>query len=319
MKRAAPLKFIPPQLATLVDTAPSGAEWAFEVKYDGYRLEAIVENGNVRLLTRRGNDWTPKFLGIANRLGKLPVTSAILDGEVVVLDESGRSAFSMLQQSLDGSGPDALVYFAFDLLALNGEDLRTFPLSARRELLERVLRKARATTRGAVRLGQQLEGEGSTLLKAACRIGLEGVIGKRREAPYRSGRGSSWIKVKCGQRQEFVVAGFTPPQDSRVGIGSLLLAVHERGKLKYAGRVGSGFGEESLRSLLALLVKLERSTSPLSSRPARLPTQTRWVAPRLVAEVAFTEWTPDGLLRHPVFQGIRTDKPAADVRRERPK
>lgn len=317
MKGAPRQRFIPPQLATLVDTVPTGAGWTFEVKYDGYRLEAIIDDGKARLLTRRGNDWTPKFDAIAGRLEKLPVASAILDGEVVVLDDAGRSMFYLLRDGLDGSGAQDLVYFAFDLLALNGEDVRTFPLSARRELLERILRKGRATTRGAVRLGQKLDGSGSALIKAACRIGLEGVIGKQVDAPYRSGRGRSWIKVKCGKRQEFVIVGFTPPQGSRAGLGSLLLAVYERGKLRYAGRVGSGFDDALLRALLKQLSAIERDAPPLPARPLGIPVQTRWVAPSLVAEVSFTEWTPDGLLRHPVFQGLRTDKPAREIRRER--
>jgi bifunctional non-homologous end joining protein LigD len=309
-------QFVIPQLATLVEVPPVGDGWAFEMKYDGYRLEALLDGGVVRLLTRRGNDWTQRFPELAKRLARLPVKRAILDGEVVALDASGRSHFNLLQQSLDASRSDDLVYFVFDLLSVDGEDLRSYPLSGRRERLERLLRKARALDNGLVRLGQRLEGPGTALLRAACQHGLEGIMGKRLDAGYSSGRGPGWVKVKCGRRQEFVVVGYTPPKGSRVGIGSLLLAVQEKGKLRYAGRVGSGFADDSLRTLLRRLQPLERKATPLGSRPAGIPGVTQWVAPRIVVEVTFTEWTPDGLLRHPVFVGVREDKRAKDVHRE---
>jgi bifunctional non-homologous end joining protein LigD len=313
------LKFVPPQLATLVDAAPVGPEWVFEIKYDGYRLEALVEGGQARLLTRRGNDWTNRFPDVAERLARLPVKSATLDGEVVALDPSGRSLFSLLQQSLDARHPQDLTYFAFDLLQLDGKDLRSLPLGARRKELERLLRQARATTRGPIRLGQRLTGAGPELLRAACRLGLEGIIAKRADARYSSTRAATWVKVKCGRRQEFVVIGFTPPKGARAGLGSLLLAVHADGKLHYAGRVGSGFADESLRELSVRLRRLERRDSPLAERPAGIPGVAHWVEPRMVVEVSFTEWTTDGRLRHPVFQGVREDKPASEVRREEAK
>jgi bifunctional non-homologous end joining protein LigD len=310
-------RFLPLQLATLVDTAPSDDGWVFEIKYDGYRVEALVDRGQARLLTRRGNDWTARFGGPAARLATLPVHSAILDGEVVALDPAGRSVFELLQQRLDGSSEHDLIFFAFDLLALDGTDLRARPQHERRRKLEQLLRKARATSRGAVRLGQRLEGSGPALLKGACAIGLEGIIAKREDAPYAGKRGRAWLKVKCGLRQEFVVIGFTAPKGSRIGIGSLMLAVRQRGALRYAGRVGSGFSGNTLVALLARLRKLERSSAPIEPRPAGLPAGVRWVKPTLVVEVSFTEWTTDGRLRHPVFQGIREDKPASEVRRER--
>jgi bifunctional non-homologous end joining protein LigD len=313
------LKFIPPQLATLVDSAPAGPEWVFEIKYDGYRLEAQVEAGRVRLLTRRANDWTTKFPDLATRLARLPVKSAILDGEVVALDPSGRSLFSLLQQSLDARRPQDLTFFAFDLLQLDGTDLRSLPLTERHRRLTKLLRAARATVKGPVRLGQRLTGDGAELLRAACRLGLEGIIAKRIDAPYSSTRGTAWVKVKCGHRQEFVVVGFTPPKGARAGLGSLLLAVNDHGKLRYAGRVGSGIPDEDLRELSAGLRRLERPDSPLGQKPAGIPGVTHWVAPRMVVEVSFTEWTTDGRLRHPVFQGVREDKPASEVRREEAK
>ena len=313
------LKFIPPQLATLVDSAPLGPEWVFEIKYDGYRLEVLVEAGRVRLLTRRGNDWTSRFPDLAERFARLPVKSATLDGEVVALDPSGRSLFSLLQQSLDARRPQDLTFFAFDLLHLDGNDLRSLPLTERRKQLERLLRQARATTRGPIRLGQRLSGQGPELLRAACGLGLEGIIAKRSEALYSSTRAATWVKVKCGHRQEFVVIGFTPPKGARAGLGSLLLAVHNRGELRYAGRVGSGFPDESLRELSAQLRRLQRPDSPLGERPTGIPGVAHWVEPRMVVEVSFTEWTSDGRLRHPVFQGVREDRPASEVRREEAK
>lgn len=312
-------RFVVPQLATLVHAAPVGPGWVFEIKYDGYRLEALIERGSVRLLTRRGNDWTDRFPTLAERLARLPAKSATLDGEVVVLDSAGRSVFSLLQQSLDTRRPQGLTFFAFDLLHLDGEDLRSLPLTERRIRLARLLRIARATTKGPIRLGQRLSGEGPELLRAACRLGLEGIMAKQIDAPYSSTRGAAWVKVKCGHRQEFVVVGFTPPKGSRTGIGALLLAVHDKGKLRYAGRVGSGIPDNNLRDLAARSHRLERPDSPLGSRPSGIPGGARWVDPDMVVEVAFTEWTADGLLRHPVFEGIREDKPANEVHREEPK
>ena len=246
-------QFVAPQLATLVADVPTADGWTFEIKYDGYRLQALLHDREVRLLTRRGNDWTARFPHIATRLARIPVDSATLDGELVALDASGKSVFHLLQQNLDGSDDHDLVFFAFDILYLDGTDLREEPLTERRVALSRLLRRARATARGAVRLGQQMPGTARTVMRAACTHGLEGVIGKRLDAPYASGRNRNWIKAKCGKRQEFVVVGFTPPQRSRVGLGSLLLGVNERGKLRYAGRVGSGFADSLLRRLLKAL------------------------------------------------------------------
>lgn len=312
-------KFIPPQLATLVDSAPTGPEWVFEIKYDGYRLEALIEAGRVRLFTRRGNDWTARFPDLGKQLARLPVKSATLDGEVVALDASGRSLFSLLQQSLDARRPQDLTFFAFDLLQLDGKDLRSLPLTERHRALTQLLRTARATTKGPVRLGQRLTGDGRELLRAACQLGLEGIIAKRIDAPYSSTRGTAWVKVKCGHRQEFVVIGFTPPKGARTGLGSLLLAVHDKGELRYAGRVGSGIPDEGLRKLSERLRRLERPGSPLGLRPTGIPGVAHWVEPQLVVEVSFTEWTTDGRLRHPVFQGVREDKPSNEVRREEAK
>ncbi len=317
MPRGAPrrsLEFVSPQLATLVDAAPSGDEWLYEVKYDGYRIECLVEQGTARLMTRRGLDWTAKYSSIAQAITKIAATDAIIDGELVVLDAQGRSSFQLLQQS-DGA---ALNYFAFDLLQVNGEDLREQPLVARRARLEEILRPFRRVKHPVIHLSEALSGPGDKLLEAACRVGLEGIIGKQRNAPYRSTRAPSWVKVKCGKRQEFIVVGWTPPQGSRVAIGSLLLAVHDNGALRYAGRVGTGIPTRDLPVLLRQLRAIARDDPPFDRKPAGIPGGAQWVEPRMVVEVAFTEWTSDGLLRHPSFQGVRMDKAARDVKREKP-
>lgn len=312
------LRFVPTELALLVAQPPPAPGWVFEIKYDGYRIESLIEGGRARLLTRRGNNWSARAPGIAARLARLPVESAILDGEIVVLDAKGASRFSLLQQSLDGSRDGDLVYFVFDLLALDGDDLRALPLAERRTRLAALLRRARVTDRGPLRLGQRLEGNGNDLIRAACKLGLEGIIAKREGTPYRGKRNGDWVKIKCGHRQEFVVVGFTPPNGSRPGIGSLLLAVYRDGALEYAGRVGSGIPVETLGALHTRLRRLARDRSPIRGRITGLPAGTVWVSPEVVVEVSFTEWTSDGRLRHPVFQGIREDKPATDVRREEP-
>ncbi|MGH7584519.1 MAG: non-homologous end-joining DNA ligase, partial [Gemmatimonadales bacterium] len=314
--RGAP-EFVPPELATLVDDPPTGAQWVFETKYDGYRLEPVVARGKARLMTRRGKDWTDRFPVLASELGRLPVRTAVLDGEVVVLDRRGRSRFALLQQSLDASRDQDLTFFAFDLLHHDGEDLRRLPLTERRARLEALLRKAGAGPTGPVRLGRRLSGRGATLLRAACRRGLEGIMAKRSDSTYQSRRTMDWVKIKCSNRQEFVIVGYTPPRGSRIDIGSLLLAVHDNGALQYAGRVGSGMDDATLRGLRRRLRPIERATSPLPGRQTGLPREVHWVEPKLVCEVSFTEWTRDGALRHPVFVGIREDKPAREVRRER--
>ena len=317
MKRPAKPRFLPTQLATLVDVVPTGAEWAFEVKYDGYRIEALIHDRKARLLTRHGKDWTRRFPAVAERLSRLPVESATLDGELVALDQAGDSKFSLLQQSLDAERPQRLTYFVFDLLQVDGENLRSRSLDERRRRLELLLRRAGATRSGAVRIGRRLRGTGSALLRAACRRGLEGIIAKQRDAPYRGRRNRAWVKIKCGQRQELIVIGFTPPKGSRIGVGSLLLGVYQNGMLRYAGRVGSGMDDAMLRRLRRRLVHIARVTSPLNAMPTGVPAAACWVQPRMVVEVSFTEWTRTGRLRHPVFQGLRDDKAPREVHRER--
>ena len=314
--RPARLPDVPrPQLATLVDAPPEGADWLHELKLDGYRMLARIARGDVRLLTRAGNDWTDRFPEIARELGRLPVDAALLDGEVVALDGAGRSRFQLLQGAMKGGRTD-LRFFAFDLLHLNGHDLRGKPLAERKEALFAVLRGL--SDASPIRASDHVQGNGAEFFAEACRSGAEGIVSKLATARYRAGRTRTWLKVKCGQRQEFVVVGYTDPRRSRLGLGALLLGVYDDGgKLRYAGKVGTGFAVDTLSELRRKLGALERDT-PSVVDPRRAERGAHWVTPRLVAEVAFTEWTDDGKIRHPSFMGLRTDKPASAIRREVP-
>lgn len=316
---SAPRRFVSPQLASLVTTPPRGTGWVYEVKYDGYRVQGLLHNGKAKMLTRRGLDWSHRFPSVTASVAKLKAKAAIVDGEMVVLDREGRSSFRRLQQYLQNGSKDRLLYIVFDLLFLEGEDLRELPLSERRKRLRTLLGRQR--TSSIVRLSEVLPGDTDALLSAACGAGLEGVIGKRLDASYESGRSQSWVKLKCVKRQELVVIGYTLPRGSRVGIGALLLAVHEqkgRKALRYAGAVGTGFSDTVLRALREALDAMRVDTPPFpdGETPALAPRGARWVRPRLLAEVAFTEWTADGLLRHPSFQGLREDKAARDIVKE---
>jgi bifunctional non-homologous end joining protein LigD len=306
--------FVTPALATLVESVPVGDEWLHELKYDGYRIEAVVRGGRCALYSRNARDWTPRLPGIAARCAALG-RDLVLDGELIATSRSAPAGFQHLQARLDRPVVRGVQYVVFDLLAVAGRSIRRAPLEVRREGLRQVL----AGQRGPVRLSRELRGDPTSLLDRACRGGFEGVISKRRDAPYRSGRSMLWQKIKCVARQEFVIVGSTPPSGARQGFGSLLLAVRERGAWRYAGRVGSGFDTAGLAKLTSRLERLARQSSPLAIEPADLPRGTRWVRPELVAEVRFTEWTRDGRLRHPVFVALRSDKPATAIRRERPR
>jgi bifunctional non-homologous end joining protein LigD len=308
--------WVAPQLATLVSVPPPGEDWVHEMKLDGYRILLRIERGRVKLLTRNRQDWTARFPAVVEAAAALPVKEALLDGEIVVLDAAGVSSFQALQQASDQVGAGrALVYVAFDLLFLDGCDVRPLPLVERKARLARVLKGRR----GRLRYSEHFDDPGPRVYERACRQGLEGIVSKRKSAPYSSGRGQAWLKVKCVNRQELVIGGFTDPEGARAEFGSLLLGVHERdGRLVYAGRVGTGFDQATLRSLGSRLRKLEQRVSPFAPDGPRSPARgAHWVKPELVAEVAFTEWTRDGLLRHPAFEGLREDKPAAQVVRER--
>lgn len=318
MRRLGPPAFIEPQLATLVSDPPLGADWLHEVKFDGYRMECVLANGRARLLTRRGLDWTARFHGVAEQLASLPARRAILDGEIVALLPDGRSSFQALQQALMAERSHQVVYYAFDLLRLEGEDLRLLPLDERKLRLAKLLGARKRARQSSVRYSDHVRGRGVMVLRRACKLGLEGIVSKRADAPYRSGRSRDWLKVKCLNRQEFVVVGFTEPKGGRQGIGALLLGVYDaNGELRYAGKVGTGIGAALLRSLRTELLSLRRDSPLISDKVGRLG-GVHWVEPDLVVEVEFTEWTEDGRLRHPSFVGLREDKPARQVRREEP-
>lgn len=310
-----------PQLATLIEAPPAGDAWLHEIKHDGYRLLCRVERAEgdddevrVRLFTRNGHDWTGRFPEVAQAAAALPVRTALLDGEAVVQDDRGRSDFGALQAALSPGQATGVTYFAFDLLHLDGFDLTRSPLRLRKELLARLLDR----DVGPIRISEHVRGRGAAVHREACRLGLEGIVSKRAEAPYTPGRGRSWRKVKCLRRQELVVVGWTEPRGSRVGLGALVLAVHdERGRLVRAGRVGTGFDAEQLRALRARLAPLEREDPPVVDPPTGARARSiHWVRPELVAEVTFTGWTTDGALRHPVFVALREDKDPGEVVRE---
>lgn len=313
-KVALPEKFSP-ELATLVDAPPPDPEnWVFEVKFDGYRMLARIEDGAVRLITRNANDWTDKLLPLKAELERMKLPDGWYDGEIVVHDEHGKPDFGKLQLAFDGKHAERIEFFLFDVPYFDGHDLRELPLVDRRGLLEKLLKKKKSDK---VRFSAEFGDKPDELVIAACKIGLEGVIGKRRDARYVSRRSPDWIKLKCGLRQEFVIGGFTDPKGSRTGIGSLLLGTYDdEGVLRYAGNVGSGFNHSSLASIAKRLEKLRSDESPFPPRavPGR---KHHWVKPVLVAEVSFSEWTSAGAVRHPVFQGLREDKPAKGITREK--
>ncbi|HUP42148.1 MAG TPA: non-homologous end-joining DNA ligase, partial [Thermoanaerobaculia bacterium] len=327
--RRAPLPGeLEPQLATLTAEVPRGERWLHEIKHDGYRalcrIETAGDERRVRFLTRRGTDWTRKLGALVTEAATLPLEEAVLDGEVVALGEDGRSDFGALQDALAKGEAGRLHYQVFDLLHLDGWDLTAAPLEERKALLRELLEKRNAASGqgagGRIRFSDHVEGQGEAFLRQACRFALEGVISKRRDRPYRPGRGKDWIKTKCLNRQELVVGGFTEPSGSRTDLGALLLGVYdEQGRLRYAGRVGTGFTAASLRDLKRRLVPLERPKPPFVDPPRGARARgVHWVEPELVAEIEFTEWTRDGVLRHPSFQGLREDKAPAEVVRERP-
>ena len=319
-KRGALPDFIEPQLATLVAEAPTGEGWLHEMKLDGYRALCRLQGGEARLLTRRGNDWTDRFGSIASAAAFLPAGTALLDGEVAWLAEDGRTEFQALQQALGEGREERLVYFAFDLLHLDGHDLTRAPLRVRKEALAALLAAAPAES-GALRMSDHVEGRGADFFGEACRLGLEGIVSKRADAPYRPGRGSDWLKVKCLQEQELVIVGYSEPSGSRSDLGALLLGVRERpgDELRYAGKVGTGFDAKTLRDLGRRLAPLERPTPPVTDPPRGYKARgVHWVEPELVAQVAFTGWTDEGVLRHPSYKGLREDKGAGEVVRERP-
>jgi bifunctional non-homologous end joining protein LigD len=289
------------QLATLVDTVPTGARWLHEMKYDGYRLLVAVGGGQARAYTRSGLDWSEKFAAIVEAAAKLDVGSALLDGEAVVLDAEGRSSFQALQGALKGA-PATIDYSAFDLLELDGEDLTGLPLTDRKAKLREIL----PDNDPRIRYSEHIVGNGEKLLHQFCDAGLEGVISKLTSAKYVGSRSGGWVKTKCIKRQEFVIVGWTPSDKSR-SFRSLILGVHDKGELRYAGKVGTGFNTDELFRLMEIMQPLEQA-APTVKAPRAEVRGAHWLKPKLVAEIAYTEMTNEGTLRHPSYLGLREDK-----------
>jgi len=309
-------EFVSPQLATLVKEAPRGNEWLHELKFDGYRLLCHLQRGQVRLWTRNRKDWTDKFPNVAKALQALRVQSAILDAEVVAMDSSGRSSFQGLQQAIHKTGGRGLVLEVFDLIYIEGFNIQRTPLIQRKGVLAQLIGSVRSDR--VLRYSDHVEGNGPKFFKQACDFGLEGIVSKLADSPYESTRSHNWQKVKCLRRQEFVIAGYTL-SDKGLPFSSLVLGVYEKGKLIYAGRVGTGFSNKLRADLKKTLDRIARPAKPFAEIP-KDPDLRRaiWTEPKLVGEVEFTEWTHDNVIRHPSFQGLREDKKATEVVREEP-
>ncbi|OZI59473.1 DNA ligase D [Bordetella genomosp. 11] len=304
-----------PQLATLVDgVPPNAADWVYELKFDGYRLLARLDEKGARLYTRNGHDWSARMPHLVKALGKLKVPGTWIDGEIVVLADNGTPSFQALQNAFDSERTGDIVFYAFDLPFVAGRDVREEPLTTRRALLEQLLGAAKE---GPVRFSAAFDAPPKDLVQSACKMGLEGIIAKRRNATYVSRRSDNWVKIKCAQRQEFVIVGYTDPAGSRTGFGALLVAVHdEKGGLRYAGKVGTGFDTRGLDDMARKMRALAVAERPLPQQ-ADMPRRAHWIKPELVAEVSFGEWTKSGHIRHSVFRGLRTDKPARAITREK--
>jgi bifunctional non-homologous end joining protein LigD len=305
-----------PQLATLASGPPEPAgDWQWELKFDGYRILARIEHGHVRCFTRNGHDWTARLPEIARALGDLKLRSGWLDGEIVVMGEEGRPAFQSLQNAFDRRATANIVYWLFDLPFCDGDDLRERPIEERRARLAALLGDEEAPR---LRFSETFDAPPRDLLESVGRLGFEGVIGKRRGSAYVSRRSLDWIKLKAGRRQEFVIGGYTEPRGVRKRFGALLLGVHDdRGELRYCGNVGTGFDGDTLDDVKARLDRHAADASPFAAGEVPRAVKAHWVAPVLVAEVAFGEWTRDGRVRHGVFHGLRDDKPARQIVRER--
>lgn len=305
-----------PQLATLVDRAPEG-DWQYEIKFDGYRMLARIRDGDVRLFTRNGHDWTERLPRQAKALQALKLKDSWLDGEVVSLNGDGLPDFQALQNAFDIGRSLDIVYYLFDAPFLDGNDQRQAPVEERRAALKAALSGSRSKL---LRYSEAFAANQRDIFESACDLALEGVIGKRVGSPYVSSRSADWIKLKCRLRQEFVIVGYTRPQGSRSGFGALLLAVNDDTGLVYAGRVGTGFDQAALKSIYAQLTPLEREASPLAKPLTSAQARgVHWVEPNLVGEVQFAEWTREGVVRQAAFVGMRTDKPAAQIIHEQPR
>lgn len=318
-----PPKWIKPQLTRLVDEAPAGAGWVHEIKYDGYRMHARIEGGKAKLLTRTGLDWSHRYKRTIEALGALKVKSAYLDGELCALNSDGVPVFSRLQAAMDEGKTDQLVFYAFDLLFLNGKSTAQLPLVERKTRLQSLFKKEIP----GLRYSEHVAGNGPQFRAQACRLGLEGAISKRADQPYAPGDRGIWLKSKCLNREEFVVVGWTDPEGSRPYLGALLLGYYTGdGTLHYAGRAGTGINDKELKRLAGVLKPLAMPKMPLAEPPPRDSrfgsplklSKVHWVRPELVVEVTYLTWTEDNLLRQVSYQGQREDKPARQVTRPVP-
>ena len=322
--RAALPEWIKPQLTQLVTAAPEGDRWLHEIKYDGFRMHARLDHGEVRLLTRNGLNWTGKYPQIAGAVSSLRARQAYLDGELCGVRPDGITSFSMIQLASDAGNAAGLVFFLFDLLHLDGENLAARPLTDRKAQLAGLLERAGSS----LQYSDHQTGMGPAFYEKACALSVEGIVSKRIDAPYTPGNRGLWVKVKCLNREEFVVIGWTEPEGSRHFLGALLLGYYDPdGRLTYAGRVGIGINRAELARLWRRLQPLAIDEMPLDVPPPRSTRfgsplvlgRVHWVRPELVAEVKFLTWTEDNLLRQVVYEGLREDKPATEVRRERPR
>jgi bifunctional non-homologous end joining protein LigD len=307
--------FIEPQLATRVDKPPGGEGWLHEIKFDGYRLHIRIQNGKVKILTRHGEDWTHKFATLAHAMARLPVESCYIDGEAVILDEGGISDFSALQAWFKAARKRDLVFFAFDMLHLNGADLRSLPLTERKTLLQTLI--ADTETPEILRYSDHQRGHGPAFFEASASLKVEGIVSKVADAPYTSGRNRAWLKIKRIERQEFVIGGYTMTSTGHDAIGALLLGEYQNGKLIYVGKVGTGFSAADAKSLFKNLSRDGRKTSPFDKVPAEVRRTAHWTEPTRIAEIEFGAWTSEHILRHSAFLGLREDKEPKEVKTER--